>query len=180
MPFILCGHTLLRLVVTWRHSRRESRELRRRYPGWQLRDADLLSVERRRVRHPGEGEGGQQGETKNIYIYIFSSFRLLVAGRQRCAERLEDAGVTRATPRRAEPPRLSATEQRLASQLLATTSMALADASALASVVTHRVTHLLSKWLGNKGRVYLQCVLIQIKVIGHVNGTTVTLTISVV
>lgn len=38
-----------------------------------------------------------------------------------------------------------ATEQRLASQLLATTLMALADANPLASVVTHRSTHLPSK-----------------------------------
>lgn len=49
--------------------------------------------------------------------------------------------------RRVEPnrPVCLAIEQRLASQLLATTLMALADASALASVVTHRATHLPSK-----------------------------------
>lgn len=50
--------------------------------------------------------------------------------------------------RRVEPnrPVCLATEQRLASQLLATTLMALAYASALASVVTHRATHLPSKF----------------------------------
>lgn len=76
------------------------------------------------------------------------------------------------------PVRL-ATEQPLASQLLATTLMALADASALASVVTHKSHSPAVKVLGNKGRFNFQCVLFQIKVIGHVKGT-VTLTMSVV
>lgn len=38
--------------VTWRDSRGKSPILRRWDPGRQLRDANLLAVERRRVRHP--------------------------------------------------------------------------------------------------------------------------------